>query len=468
MRNKTVFLHPRTDNPSRIPSIIWWPGKIRFYESIYSFKKQFCLLNGISGKQYDEYFHTCFSQRDLPNYKKFAALANEHELAIASMFGPVTDLFCIERPQIYSGRSGHPKSIRYCPRCIQFGYHSYLHNISWVKRCPFHLNILKETHEDNFVELMERNCIDWPRNSECDAALMTAEHNGYVQLILQWLKNVSPKMATLAKSEIWKIGDYERCDPEQIDIVFGHLCSIEKLPDVLDEIVIKPRQWISVEKELSKMESNALLELLQRHGIDLLYRYFKVASAHSSKPAKFVESYEAFQSQLTAAHEHAHCEWQQAAAGTRQYWVRRNSASFSSSECPYDFVSKMLQINWGKAELVLSGKNKTNYRCEFLYLTTFLRNEGFFKHISGSDLSGDGALAFDWELLSNCVWRRGPIFKVLNYIAEFELALEFSVLTNWLENIESGIAPNQAFQTFGSVCLLSVGEKIILIRRMTV
>lgn len=126
---------------SRCNVINWWPGALRPFESALSFASRFCELNAISLAQYELFFGidaNSAGKLATHDIQRIASLLDEDEELVQSVFcQPISVSDCVEHrsPQLRN-RLG---DIQYCPKCIELGYHSYVHEMPWLAKCPFHL-----------------------------------------------------------------------------------------------------------------------------------------------------------------------------------------------------------------------------------------------------------------------------------------------------------------------------------------
>ena len=123
----------------------WWRGNLRPYESGGSFIARFCKLNGISPRACLDFFGDEFKRfawhgEPLSNdeIQRIALLLDEPLEVLDSVCNPTLSLcdagvYTVRPPQrIWRW------SVFICPHCAEVGFHSYLHELVWLKCCPFH------------------------------------------------------------------------------------------------------------------------------------------------------------------------------------------------------------------------------------------------------------------------------------------------------------------------------------------
>ncbi|WP_176072378.1 hypothetical protein [Paraburkholderia mimosarum] len=127
------------------PSVNWWPGNLRPYESRLSVVVRFRELNGISSHRCLNFLNvTLDSDSSLPQEEaaRLSKILHEALPDVRAIFSPsIVFANCGRYAPPPDRRARH--SVRYCDECAQRGYHSYLHELNWLSRCPFHMCELK-------------------------------------------------------------------------------------------------------------------------------------------------------------------------------------------------------------------------------------------------------------------------------------------------------------------------------------
>ncbi len=127
------------------PSVNWWPGNLRPYESRLSFLARFAELNGLSARDCLMFLKVAAEDRTpLPvdEITRLSCLLHEPLPSIQAVFShPIRFVDC----GCYAPSANWDPQhfIRYCEPCLRHGYHSYLHEAGWLSRCPFHLTELE-------------------------------------------------------------------------------------------------------------------------------------------------------------------------------------------------------------------------------------------------------------------------------------------------------------------------------------
>lgn len=194
----------------------WWPGNLRPYESVSSFIARFGELNGISGKECREFIAEFGSATREIALQRLAEQLNEPLSVIDSVFYPSISLSDCGEYRLPSLKMS--RSLRYCPDCATHGFHSYLHEIPWLGRCPFHGAALKEhfssagigaadtRNSEAFRSIMTERNGQWPRVINDNFSI---HEIGCLELLSDWCLHATTAAKAMSEGEIWRAGAFD-------------------------------------------------------------------------------------------------------------------------------------------------------------------------------------------------------------------------------------------------------------------
>ncbi|MDD9266152.1 hypothetical protein ACFPES_03805 [Paenibacillus sp. GCM10023248] len=128
-------------------NIIWRNEWKRPYESIWSLIENIKISNWINGSELSQYINnnTTSRMRSLRNVNKLSddALNKLKELTDIDFFEIKTTMLKLSKLERYNPLHYFHTHLCYCEKCIQYNYHSYLHQYKQIDVCPFHLTELQ-------------------------------------------------------------------------------------------------------------------------------------------------------------------------------------------------------------------------------------------------------------------------------------------------------------------------------------
>ncbi|MFM0742260.1 hypothetical protein PQQ51_34005, partial [Paraburkholderia xenovorans] len=211
-------------------------------------------MNGTTLKQCRSFFNVEISDGKEYTYdeiKRIASLLNETFASAVSVFSrSVTIVGCGTYGLWESFRQG----VRYCEECARYGYHSYLHEIEWLSKCPFHMSTLKEAHSARTTgtiaarrisvlkTIMQSMCAIWPR---ADEAFFAPDAQGEIKHLSDWISRVTDAAADLTTGEIWRSGDGSR--RMSLTQIFGQLRTLHPMPETTVPLLTAPGEPWNVE-----------------------------------------------------------------------------------------------------------------------------------------------------------------------------------------------------------------------------
>jgi hypothetical protein len=310
------------------PSVNWWPGNLRPYESRLSFVTRFCGLNGVSTRQCVEFLRIDpESNAPLPidEIRRLTSVLGETTSRVEEMFSPAVRFVDLG---LYgpSPERRERDAVRYCETCAQHGYHSQLHQPGWLARCPFHMSGLKKAwvkkrtssllsnHVGALDFVMRQHCRSWPHGVD---AGFPGRDQGHVASLVGWVARASAAAARMSHGEIWwSGGDAIRWDVS-LEQAFGQLRALEAMPEEIEPLFAEAGgRWSLEARAFARQAKDQLDHLRSRHlGFAEVVHFYIRVNAASANPPSFVTRLNAFQDRLKTRHGSCRCWWWLTGAG---------------------------------------------------------------------------------------------------------------------------------------------------------
>lgn len=459
--------------------INWWSGNLRYHESIVSFLTRFCNLNFINLKRCREYFDFYFDgNRRLAatDIRRLSEYLNEPLDVVQTVFSPS---ITVERCGSYSATSQEwdPYSLRYCEACAQRGYHSYLHEVGWLKKCPFHARDLTVTstmgHSGPVMvrrmaalkQVMQTACKSWPR-SERNACFEKLRGECFENLV-NWIARVRRVADQLSSNELWYSDTGSRAGALSVAQAVGQLRTFEPLPRIVEPLFADlGQQW---RVEIRRFPEETKLELARlKPDLDFstIFAFYKRISAFSTTPPPFVTHLRAIQALIRAEHGTCRCRWGLTSGGWEAHWVRipPEDQPYFPHECPYEFALKELERGWGRLDLALSNRKAEAERSRLFELSRNLFDCGLISYTEDAALLPDGYLNPYRQSQLGCEWvQNSPLTDLLDAAAELEVKSAFLTVMEWLDGIDDGLEPRIRRAPMNCVRLKETAEGLSLV-----
>jgi hypothetical protein len=445
------------------PEINWWLGNLYPYESVLSFAARFCTLNSINIRQLYEYFKI-HSHCEL-------SLSEDQIVRIAKKLGDDTDIartvFSTIDDRLYHLRyrpssSKRRREIRYCEDCIRNGYHSCLHEVGWIYKCPLHQCELKTATIDAagvifelkfnvLTNLMRQHCNAWPFGSENLFFLREMEK---IYSIENWIVEANNSISQDAHNEVW-VSRLSGNSLPPLSQVFGQIISLKAPPKSIAPIFSDFSQGWSIKKNYFNNEiKDELHRVTSLLCIDDVFRLYKYVKAFSEIKSPFSSKLKSAQEIIKSKHSKCECNWILMREGWGFHWVKMNPEyrPYSGIRCPYEEAINELELGWGRHDIALSRRLAMNSMNYYFTLITMIKELGLFKLVNSID--GIGA---EWN-------EDSPLSELFNTMAECEIKVQLRNMVNWLDFIEDGGHPS--LKSFNSRCvrLCETDEGLTLIR----
>jgi hypothetical protein len=467
-----------------ITTLNWWPGALRPYESIYSFAARFCRLNEISIKRFESFFGFRVGEEDHLEDMKIQHISvtlNEDARTVRSIFHTLIG--------VHDGLGNHrlqslyrQYNFRYCSQCAQLGYHSYLHDLPWLERCPFHLHKLEHrfcrrgissssivtSTVDTVTDLMLSHCRSWPRWGEGDLIAAKFPDNPHLRLLSDWIVNVNAA-AQQQMTGYLSLG-HEWTEPEERSYkhFMSRLRSLEAVPTPLEHLFgSNGSTWNLVTFRYSESVKDELTRTSQYASLRTLFRLYKSVCAHSDQPCAFVTRLRTVQAELQEACARCRCGWGLQEAGWSSHWVKVNPLDWPhwGCKCPYEFASEELERGWGCPERTQSTRQAWRTEFHFIDETGLLSDAGLIGYTPNAVLLPNGRLAVAPQVWPCCNWNEeSPLTRLLSDAAECEINMAVRRIYTWLEAIDGGAPPYGQDITTGCVGVRNTAAGLTLLQ----
>lgn len=367
--------------------------------------------------------------------------------------------------------------VRYCDACAQHGYHSYLHEINWLSRCPFHMHELKEAwagmragpiaagHMAALKIVMQEHCRSWPH---CDNSF-PSEEDGYLLPLRDWVTRVSLAAARMSRSEIWCSGDDGFLGDLSLAQAFGQLRALVSMPEVIAPLFSEAGNAWCMETRQFPRRTRIKLEHLRSLGLGFarVFDFYKCIGTFSAARPSFVTRARHAQHSLRDRHGTCRCGWKLIAEGWHRNWVEANAEEriHWSFRCPFDVALAELDHGWANPASALTGHQAVQERARFTALAHEMHAAGLIRYTEGSKISQKGYLYTDQEIASCCKWvHDSPLTDLLDKAAEWEVEAANSALLMWLDNIDRGLRPEQRDDPKYCIRLCTTDDGLLLIK----
>ncbi|MHA6884513.1 hypothetical protein [Ralstonia pseudosolanacearum] len=461
------------------PSVNWWPGNFRPYESRLSFLARFCDLNGINTRRCLKFLEINPDENAPVSSEAIARCSSVlHETlpAVQAMFSPSLRFVDCDHYAPFPSWHHH-YWLRYCEACARDGYQSYLHGVGWLTMCPFHMEELKRAwgpHRTGtgaagaiaaLSVVMREHCKSWPHCSDCAPVF----RQGQLADLEQWVVRASLAAAQMSHGELWRSDEDAFHGPLSVAQSIGQLRALAPMPEAIEPLFTNIGDTWHVETHSFPPQARAELERLKRlHlGFARIFDFYKCISAFSETPPSFVVLVRTVQDSLRARHGACHCGWGLANGGWESHWIKVPAEEGTRwlMPCPFDVGLTELEFGWGRHGPALKGRNAVGEQVCFVSWAHEIHVAGLIRYTKGAKVSPEGCLYIDQDITSCCEWIQGsPLTDLFNMAASWEVESAYSALSAWLDDIEDGLPPTQRDDPIYCVRLCATDDGLSLIR----
>ncbi|ALD90522.1 hypothetical protein CR3_1288 [Cupriavidus gilardii CR3] len=438
------------------PSVNWWPRNLRPYESALSFVARFCALNGVPARAGTAFLgveprHPGFISDD--DVARVSSLLGEDPARLADVLQHALDFRqcgTYAPPPAYSQGS----SVRYCAACAQQGYHSYLHEVPWLTKCPVHLTALTtvpanrsgnigERRLGAFKRLMQGHCAAWPHFAPDG---FPTREPGALLTLAAWVHDACDASKRMQAGELWRSEAGTHRGAVTVAQALGQLHTLAPLPTALEPLLAdRGDAWVVHQARFPRAVSRELARLGERGlRFDALFAFYKDSGDTSDgSPAWYCQS---VQQQIRQRHGTCGCRWERVKAGFGEvFWIKtqRDELGEASRQCPFEVALQDLELDWGRRGRALPSRLAQQEMYRFLKESHAMRDAGVLSYKEGAQVSPDGYLYLMQRVWPCCEWNRdSPLLDLFRTAARWEIDSEHRAITRWLDDIEAGSHPS--------------------------
>lgn len=460
------------------PSVNWWPNNVRPYESELSFLARFCALNCIPPR-------TCFDFLKMESWSYFppsegdiarvSSLLREDRARLLQLFQHAVDL---QECGSYAPPREREKgwSVRYCPACVRHGYHSYLHEVSWLSKCPIHMTDLIRVSAIGsgkmaarrvltLKRLMQEHCASWPDYARDG---FPTREPGALQVLASWVRDACEAAQKMKRGERWRSGESTHLGHLSMAQAIGQLRALAPMPTEIEPLFTEcGGTWVAHREHFSSVAKREL-ERLNARGLsfDSLFRFYKdTGETSDGSPAWYCKT---VQQGIKERHGTCRCQWEHVKGPFSEfYWVKVVAEELGplSFQCPFEVALTELELDWGRRGRALSARLAQRDMYRFLEKSRAMRDAGVLSYKAGASLSPDGYLYAMQDVWPCCEWDQdSPLLDLFRTAARWEIECAHSAITRWLDNIDQGIEPFRRDDPLYCVRLYDDDDGLSLVR----
>ncbi|MBC3879970.1 hypothetical protein H8K35_06465 [Undibacterium sp. LX40W] len=440
------------------PKVNWWPGNLIPYESCLSFAVRFCALNNLGLKQFEQYFEIKIdglASVSSSQIRRIADLLNEDLDAVKTIFSPTSILGKLSDDRFFL-RSKTLAQVRVCDECVANGYHNFLHQVSWLAKCPFHNTSLRVIYvfsggqsktSQRFLELkhaMETCCKSWPYLQDIDKSFLENEN---FNRVLMWAKCALDSEDQLLKGLMVRFGSDSEYEEQTLKQTIGQLRSLEVIPQKIEHLFATLGETWQIELRRFPLDvKNNLKQATKLHDLRYIFSFFKSVGKYANRTGSYLDKLKSAQAKITQNYSSSRCSWGLRKDGFYSHWEKVDPDNWPHWCCqrPYEVAIEDLELGWGRAENILSSRKLEQERLSFVRESKTFYDEGFIGYTPEAQVSEDGRLYLYPQNWPCCEWvDKFMLGDLLNTIAEFEIEIAFECISIWLHDIELGKNPNE-------------------------
>ncbi|WP_149355553.1 hypothetical protein [Comamonas testosteroni] len=350
------------------------------------------------------------------------------------------------------------KFIRYCESCARLGYHSYLHELYWLAKCPFHLCELQTktiglgssifmSSLDTLQSLMCEFCTSWPYKSNEE---FSPSGSNNLEMLEKWMLSVSKAALEISDGEIWSSDSGEN-SMMSIYQVFSQLRTLVNIPKEIESIFTNAGEKWTIKK---KIFPNAVKEELHRVSkyssfgeIFFLYKKFQPLSPRMSK---YILHLKKAQEIIENKHGVCQCSLILIKAGWSYRWIEISPGDrpYYGLFCPYEKIINDLELDWGRYDVALSRQRAFNLECYLHASAAIIKDAEIFNKVS----------------TTHYIWNEESVLtELFNAMAGCEIDEYFRNSKAWLTLIDDGKLTARTEDHIHCVRLLESEDGLVLI-----
>lgn len=460
------------------PSINWWEGNLRPYESLTLFLIRFCELNGTTPAQCCEYLGLVdeYAIPTAAEIERIAVLLNENLAIVQTVFNPTITLRDCARYCLPPSKAP-ASAVRYCEECAVAGYHSYLHEAHWLSKCPFHMRELKNCPETRFSGAVaarrsaalkhvmtkhSRKC------SRADEQPFTIDQEEVFDALAAWVEHAGEAARRLSKGQIWYFGEDEFLTEGSLGQAIGWLRALVPMSQMIEPLFADIGVSWQMKAYRFPMQCRTELERLKPHiKFCAILGFYKRVGVWAVAAPKFVKRRRDAQAEIERQHGVCRCSWGRVGQGWSAHWERVNPEDDPHLvwTCPYDGVMEELELRWGRADQMLSRRSTENELIQFISLSHVMHGLGLIRYAKDAEISPEGRLYAYPQVWPCCEWMVDSVLtELLELAALFEVEAAVSGFHSWLGAIDADSPPQASEESGACVRLCESDDGLILVK----
>ena len=459
------------------PTVNWWRGNLRAHDSRLSLTARFARLNRISVPQCESYFGGVLSEYHMPDPVRLAEVADlldEDLLTLRETFALPIDL--PRGPEAPTRRVNPDKAVRYCEDCAALGYHSYLHEHTWLARCPFHAVPLKLAYPQtqtgtNYVrrcktlaQIMSDACPYWPGAGQQTFEFDNCESFAWLS---NWIARVSKASALFSKKRVWSSVEQIFQNIGVDTHLVGRLHALEPIPFKMRPLFDEVQDGWGADIQRFPLQARRELSEVSDLGLDSLFSIYKRIAAYAATLPGFARDTNSCIQALQSDHSVCRCEWGREKAGWTNHWVRVHPDDWPhwNLVCPYAVAREQLELATGRRLEVLTRRQREAEEMALIVRCHTLMERGLIGMTPCANASPEGRLYVEPQIWPPIEWVGTPwLNAVLNAATECEVSALYSSLCDWLDDIAQGNSPVQFTATPPLIWLSEAEDGLVLIK----
>lgn len=457
--------------------INWGRGRLLKYESIGAFVAKFCALNGVSpvraatflrARTGDAWPPTMLAE---PELGRLARLLDEPLRVMRTVFATRlsladSTLFAVEDPK-ETGR----RTLRYCPDCAAAGYHSQVHELRWLRSCPFHgtpIQIWSATkphgsgifarYVSDLTSLLRGMAPQWPAAPRPSVAPASPAFRH----LLQWRIGVQHIAETLTVKHLWSSDSSAYSARDSIGTGVGRLHALHRVPaKILSCFADFEQDWTMRCTPIAPETAVALRKVLAYTDFDHLLWFYKRNSALSANPPDYLARLQRAQSHLESRHRRDGCAWRWS---YDEGWQRcAPGGPHAHGKCPFEIALDELALGWGNVFPALSRQRAHEEWWCYVNAAERFEAQGLVVCADPARLSPFYRAAYTPAARAAADWTgHASLTALLNRVLEEEIDATEQALHRWIDAIAAGNPPTVRLDPPSSVNLLQGKDQVVL------
>lgn len=467
-----------------IPSINWGRGRLRPFESYYSFASKFCKLNAITPKQFRDFLsRECGIDAALQglnknSFHRLSKILDEPCVIVKTLFTEHYALPWRFGNIAVTQRNDHQQDrLLYCPICAQAGYHAFFHQHPWLAKCLLHREPLKNApnlrfwhancYFDSLVKRLDNTLseldMDWVAQSfkspQEDNQKIRKGLAGY----LHWLSFLKSQTSFLESTrpqwDIWDttyFSDYH--------VLFSRLNWLKSAPASVKSCLAF--DVLELTPKIIQLQENCFDHLThpnREFSLEDIIWFYGITSLLTGNADDSIIAIQNYTNLLSTHHRHCDCQWLMDTSTDN--WTHHSNRIIwgYGLQCPFELAENYLKEKWiCPLANEISRSNRHNNALYYIYMADRLIADGLAKALSPTPCIP----------IFNPIWTGQPYVEwaanqklttALKKIIECEVQKDISGISRWLNRFNPGQKPQEMKKFLGEVAVYNGRDPFILI-----